>query len=79
MEVIKSTVKFRITDEEKEILTKAKDVLSEFYEGLRDDNSLLVDTLCGYAPEDIDMAVNIMVNIVKKANSNPFNEVETDK
>ena len=79
MEVIKSTVKFIITDEEKDVLLKAKDVLSGFYDGLRDKGSLLEDTICGYDPGDIDMAVNIMINIVKRANSNPFNEVETDK
>ncbi len=76
MEVIKSTVKFRITDEEKEILTKAKDILNEIYNELPEEEN---STICGYGCEDINLAGYILLDIVKKANSNPFSEVETER
>ena len=73
MEVTKSTTKFRFTDAEKETLTKAKDILKEIYSELSEDA-----TICGYGCDDINLASYIMLDIVEKANSNPFSEVETE-
>ncbi len=67
MEIIKSTTKFKFTDKDIEILKEAATMLV----GIRDE--LDDNTISGYDEADLDLAVDVISEIVGDIDS--FNEV----